>query len=526
MTQNNRRDFLRNSVSALGAAFISSTFIPRALAAGEKPQKIDLAVVGGGIAGLTFCYKMRESKYSMTLFEANPTRLGGRMETVENFKNSKQHIELGAEHANSDHKVILGLCEELGVKTFAVSPPGDSTDDIFFAHGKRLSKAELIEQSQLIVNYINEDLKNAKRDEHGALLWPSYNADAELKKQWLKYDNTSLYDYLKNAQKISKKNPNPKQVLQDWFIEMLIKTMTALNGPDAKIQSCIAFFQVFPLSKEPLDDKFSIWQVLDENTFFEGGSISLIRALEKQIQVSFAKQNKKIEKDHRLLSIEEVPGEDKQKDFLLTFKTGKGLKAVQAKEVVLATPLGVLKDIKGLLNLPLTDVKKKAIKEYGFGTNGKLILGFKERFWDNEKNTFPMKKRMGSDEVTGVFWEATKGQPQKYGALTTWFGGDFGKKIQKNLQEETLAFYEKVWPGSSKQFNGNMISKYWYFDKYTKGSYTCPTIGQFTTLYGCWTEPELEGRLNFIGEHTSPDYYGYMEGGCHTGMDLAAKKST
>jgi len=44
-----------------------------------------------------------------------------------------------------------------------------------------------------------------------------------------------------------------------------------------------------------------------------------------------------------------------------------------------------------------------------------------------------------------------------------------------------------------------------------------------TTLFGNFNEPELNNRLFFIGEHTSYNNYGYIEGAVESAVNTAKK---
>jgi monoamine oxidase len=63
----------------------------------------------------------------------------------------------------------------------------------------------------------------------------------------------------------------------------------------------------------------------------------------------------------------------------------------------------------------------------------------------------------------------------------------------------------------------------WPEYKFTRGSYTCPLVGQYTTLLKVAGKPELDGRLIFAGEHTSGEFSGFMNGAVQSG-NRAAKE--
>ncbi|MGE0491391.1 MAG: protoporphyrinogen oxidase [Vulcanimicrobiota bacterium] len=84
---------------------------------------MQVAVIGGGISGLTAAYQLRQSGASVTLFEASP-RLGGAIQTV------RQHgclMEAGPDSLLVMKPAAVQLARELGlelVPSVAEGPPG------------------------------------------------------------------------------------------------------------------------------------------------------------------------------------------------------------------------------------------------------------------------------------------------------------------------------------------------------------------------------------------------------------------
>ena len=62
-----------------------------------------------------------------------------------------------------------------------------------------------------------------------------------------------------------------------------------------------------------------------------------------------------------------------------------------------------------------------------------------------------------------------------------------------------------------------VASFFWATYPYTLGSYSAPGVGQYTTFLDVVAEPALDGRVQFAGEHTSADFFGFMEGGVESG---------
>ena len=83
----------------------------------NKHYDYDLVIVGAGISGLYTLYKLSKlyPKLKIILLEANE-RYGGRIYTYKEVIDEKEYImDLGAGRLGYDHKLIVGLIEELGL---------------------------------------------------------------------------------------------------------------------------------------------------------------------------------------------------------------------------------------------------------------------------------------------------------------------------------------------------------------------------------------------------------------------------
>jgi monoamine oxidase len=78
---------------------------------------------------------------------------------------------------------------------------------------------------------------------------------------------------------------------------------------------------------------------------------------------------------------------------------------------------------------------------------------------------------------------------------------------------------ERAYPGATRERNGKVFRFHWPTFPWTKGSYSCYTPGQWTTIAGAEGLPV--GNLFFAGEHCSYDFQGYMNGAAQSGADTA-----
>nr|MDQ3421517.1 FAD-dependent oxidoreductase [Acidobacteriota bacterium] len=82
-----------------------------------------IAIIGGGIAGLSAAYELSTRRVPFTLFEGSP-RLGGlvRTEHVAGFT-----IEAGADSMLAQKRAAVDLCSELGLEPRLISPNAPRT---------------------------------------------------------------------------------------------------------------------------------------------------------------------------------------------------------------------------------------------------------------------------------------------------------------------------------------------------------------------------------------------------------------
>ena len=123
-----RRRLLRLSAAAAGAAALSPVLDWSAFAKDKAPPSI--AIVGGGVAGLTAAYRLQAVGVKPILFEAS-SRWGGRMLTVYDFYKG-MFCELGGLFVDTGHEDLKTLAGELGVELQELAGEGEGEDLYFF----------------------------------------------------------------------------------------------------------------------------------------------------------------------------------------------------------------------------------------------------------------------------------------------------------------------------------------------------------------------------------------------------------
>jgi monoamine oxidase len=471
-----RRQFLAGATAAVLAAYFPT--VSRAQANGPR-----IAVVGAGIAGLNAAYLLAKAGINVTVYEgANHT--GGRIQTNVGGVTPGVYTEMGGEFIDSGHEDMLALAKLFKLELIDTQAPSEAGMKMaYYAKGKLWSEAEVIDAFKPVAAIVHDHHSKLsdeiKFDSHSAF-------DAQL-------DNTDLRKYLQ------------ANVKTEWLYDVLESAYVNEYGLNLEEQSALNFVETIGTD---LAGGFKVYGESDQRFKIVGGNQQIVDALAKEIAG-------RIELGHKLRSL----SQNANGVYQLTFeRSGQSDRAVEADVVVMCLPFTVLRDIELKVDLPA--VKRKAIAELGYGTNAKLILGFKSRVWRDAG--------FGGDSYADLAfqsgWDSSREQPGTAGAYTIFEGGTKGTDLKPGSAEDQakrlLPGLDKVFAGTREQWLGTALRAYWPENPFVKGSYAAYRVGQWTGIRGAEGMPV--GKLFFAGEHTSLDWQGYMNGGAESGR-LAAK---
>jgi monoamine oxidase len=441
-------------------------------------------VVGAGIAGLTAAYRLRQAGVPVDIIEAR-SRVGGRMRSLANAAGTGVTVELGGEFIDTDHTSLRSLAQELGLTIIDVlATDKELVPEIWYFQGRKIPELEIINYFIPLAKKIDDDLV-AIGD--GDVTYRSYNQAA------FALDNTSITDYLEQAQ------INP--LLQ----EMLKVSYTTEYGREAAEQSCLNLLFLIDTNT----DKFSVYGESDERYTIRGGNEQVPRLLANFLA-------NVIETQTELEAICIRP----DGRYRVSLRSGYKKFDRTYERILLTLPFSTLRLVKLDVNLPA--FKQKAIAKLGYGTNAKLITAYQQRLWRTQYNS------TGSTFTDLGFqstWEQSRYQKGVKGLINNFTGGEHGLSLGKGSAESQAQIFlpqlDRIFPGIKNLRQGEAIRAYWPGEKYTRGSYACYLVGQWTSIAGA--EQKRVGNLFFAGEHCSLSYQGYMEGGCATG-EVAAQR--
>ncbi|MDB6133740.1 MAG: NAD(P)/FAD-dependent oxidoreductase [Verrucomicrobiales bacterium] len=480
-----RRDFAK-SLTLAGAGVLSGC---AGLGGGGgrlavKAPKGAVAIVGGGVAGLTAAWRLHQRGVEVHLYEA-AARMGGRMWTKKNFNEDGMFCELGGELVDTGHKALIRLAKELGVGVQHLKTGAETGSDYYVLNGRIRTDADLIPAFAPLAKRIAADAEGL------------YDKKGEFTAKARALDQVPLDRYLNEAGWATGTEP--------WLIKILDIAYVTEYGLDTRLQSALNFVDfISPDTSEGLKlygDSDEAWRV-------EGGSGALPDALVRRLEGHAA-----LHAGHRLNRIE-----DDGKEIALTFDHGRETKRVSYGRVILTMPFSVLRHISGVDRLALSAPKRKAIQELGFGENAKVMLSFREKFW--HKLT-PANQGGAFSDGLWQTWNASAGQRGSRGILTCYIGGAAARKFSSGSAPGYLKQISEVFPEARTAYDGHMASMDWTHFAFAKGSFSAPLVGQYCGMIADGATPELGGRLHFAGEHTSEESPGFMDGGVDSGERAA-----
>jgi len=470
-----RRRFLQVS---LGTAVALSVFDRAALAA-PKATAPRIVIVGAGIAGLSAAYRLQKAGVPAEVYEASG-RTGGRIFSRKDVLAPGLVTELGAEFIDSTHKDMLAYAKEFGLGLMDRDTPDETKfKQTYFFGGEHHTEKQMAEAFVPLLKRIAADSARVG----GSVAFDHPGVAKKL-------DHTSLDDYLTHIG------------VTGWLRQFIEVAYVTEFGLELQEQSSLNFID---LVQKEVSDKFWIFGESDERYKISGGNQSVTDALAIRI-------NDQLHLMHTLASVRQ-----RGHGFELTFFSPTGTKEVKADVVIMTLPFSVLRTIPLKMDLP--PVKKAVIQELGYGTNAKILLGTQKRVWREQGYS----GEVFSDEPFQLAWDNSQAQTGESGGVTFFYGGRRGLDCAKGTPTEaaadSVAGYDKVFPGFKGALNGQIARFHWPSYEFSKGSYACYLVGQWTTLSGAESLPI--GNFYFAGEHCSADFQGMMNGGAETGRRAA-----
>jgi monoamine oxidase len=489
-----RRELLAGAGAGAAALLLART--PARSFGAEAPR---IAIVGGGIGGLTAAATLADAGLASTVYEA-ADRVGGRMHSDRRgYWSDGQTSEWCGELIDTNHKTILHLAQRFRLATsdLLAAEPNGSEDTLSF-FGAYYPEAQADKDFQPVHQALQRDVQAASYPTTAFISTPGGIA----------LDDMSVYDWIES--RVPGGHGSPLGVYLD----------AAYNeeyGAETTDQSALNLVYLLGYNASP--GNFSVFGRSDERYRIAGGNEQLPEAIAASLPASA------VQLGARMSAIARRP------DGTIALTIGGS--TVVADHVILTLPFAVLRtlDYTGAQFEPL---KVTAIEELGRGRNAKLQLQFTSRFW-NSTGPWPGVSNGNSYSDTGYqnTWDVTRAQTGASGILVLYTGGDIAGSLAPSAPygdastdsavggyaNEFLPRLDAVYPGAAVHWNGKATLSAPDLDPNLLASYVYYRVGQYHR-FGGW-EKLRQGNVHFAGEFCSQDFQGYMEGGASEGVRAA-----
>jgi monoamine oxidase len=367
-----RRELVkRTAAAAAGVALAGASTMGRFARAAYGAAQPSIAIVGAGLAGLTCGYRLKQAGINAQIYEASG-RIGGRCYSIRDF--APLIGEHGGELIDQGHTQLRQLAQELGLdldNLLQGEPNG--TEDFYWVDDGKYEHSQLLEDLNGIYQKLHKDVVAASYP----TLW---NLSTERGRQ---LDQMSIIDWLDESVPNGGSTSNLGRVLDIAYnIEY---------GAECSEQSSLNLLYLLGYRGQ---GQFNVFGASNEKYHVRGGNDQVAQRMAD----SLANQ---ITLDTALTAIKVNTGGG----YTLTLSTGTGLKTVTVDRVVLALPFSLLRTVN-YSKAGFEPLKVTAIKELPMGTNSKLHVEFKDRFWygaGNNGNTY-------ADTGYQNTWEVSRAQ--------------------------------------------------------------------------------------------------------------------
>ncbi|KAM6959229.1 L-amino-acid oxidase, partial [Aplochiton taeniatus] len=427
-----------------------------------------VAIIGGGMSGLTAAKFLEDAGHKVTIIEAS-NRIGGRVET---FRNRREgwYAELGAMRIPSFHKILLSFAAQLGV---TLNPFLEEDINTYYLVNGLLKKTYAVKNNPGILNYT---LSQRERGKSAAALFDSalWKVRDDLTKigcqaTMEKYDSYSVKEYLVKEGNLSR---GALRMIGDILNEnsLFYNSLTEMLYIQSDIKDDTVYYEVTG-GFDNLPRTF--YEALNA-TILLNSKVKLISQSDSH-NVTVSYQDWRNPASLTNLTV----------DYALVTATAKATLFIGFQP-------------------PLSDHKMEALRSVHYASSTKVILSFRERFW--EKESIKGGRSITDLPSRFIHYPSHSFPGTAAGVLlasytcsddSALFQGVSDDELKALVLEDLVKIHgEYVRPLCT----GGVVKK-WGLDPYSLGAFALYTPYQQSDY-----ARELfksEGRVHFAGEHTA-----------------------
>ncbi|WP_378177365.1 flavin monoamine oxidase family protein [Aquimarina sp. SS2-1] len=540
-----------------------------------KGKKKDVLVVGAGMAGMVAASVLRESGHNVTIVEAN-TRIGGRVKTFRNTKGKKYweddtlYAEAGAMRLPNFHNMVLEYCKQLDVP---LEP---------FYYVSVDKKEALKNKEEGYVNYEKDSAIFPKKT-FNSFLYVNYQQvvqkeyykkDADINKL-LHYNvqtnkdpnvpdenqaaNILLHNALQPLKDFIAINPVenwPKLIekLGEYSMRRFLKEFTNYSENAIEMIAVIQnlesrmaydFLQSF-IEANIIKNDTVFWQVVGgtdviTESFYKKHELAEITYLDTKMTDLYLRDGKV-----RISTEIEIKRDPAYYEKIGFEKQEVPVSEMEFDEVIVTIPFSAFRMVH--VWPKFSQDKRKAIRELHYDSATKVLVEFKERWWEKDpynivgggtitdlSNRFiyyPSQhiNREGNGLMLACYcwaddarkWDSMSHKDRYIYALDNIAVAHAPDDLDEQRRIKSLSVFNPDAPEDPEYVDGikGAATVSWMQNPYAFGEAAIFSPGQLHLLQSAIEKPEWNGKAHFAGEHTSLKH-AWIEGAIESGIRAA-----
>ncbi|MEV5510013.1 flavin monoamine oxidase family protein [Streptomyces orinoci] len=507
-----------------------------------KPKHI--LVVGAGIAGMAAALLLKEAGHRVTVLEANGNRAGGRIKTFKGvFADKSLHAEAGAMRLPDFHPMVLALADKLKLKrrlfyyadvapgarpsgqvppvvyksfngqtwtngqATAFRPPEGTARTFIHVNGSRVTRGAYAASPAAVNRSFGSPVTSTMAAALDKALAPVTVApDGPIQQQidaWAKviqeYDDYSTHRYLVER--------------AGWSLADIQAAGTLENITSRLHYSLIPTL----MDRSIITPTTRFWEL-------EGGTAVLTDALAARLKgdIRFNRRMTRITQTAGGVRIETTAesGNEESCDGA----PQKPRETFEGDYAIVTAPFSAVRfcDFEPALSYP----KRRAIAELHYDSATKVLLEFKNRFWESGSQGFTGGGCVTDTPNRFVYFPSVVEGSHGGVVLASYTWSDEAMRWDSLTDGERYAFAldnlaRMFGPRVREEFTGVGATQSWARARYALGEAAIFTPGQLHELHPATRT--VEGRIHFAGEHTSPKpawIEGALESAVRAGLEV------
>ena len=442
-------------------------------------SRVDVVVVGGGLAGLAAARDLVAAGKDLVVLEARE-RVGGR--TMGGFLSNGGPVEMGGQWVGPTQDVVLELINELGLETF---PSFDEGEAITFIDGHGLRHASstfgLPEQTAAEVARVSELMEVLATTVSIHAPWTTDDAE--------ELDRQTLDGWLTN---------NTDDDLARRFFRVLVPALFSAEAPELSFLHFLFYLK----SGTSLETLMSTTGGAQESRVVGGTHrISEQMAVELGDRVRLQAVVRTIRQDADGVTVEFEGGE------------------VACERVVVAVPQTLAGRIRYVP--PLPSARDAVTQQMPAGSVIKFQVGYGQPFWRSKGLSGSV---MSIDDAFNVVLDNSPADGS-CGVLVGFLEGKHARATVDLTPEErrevvVSALVKFFGPEAANPFD--VVEQDWNAEEFTRGCYGGRLGAGVWTQYGEALSAPVD-RIHWAGAETSTIWNGYMDGAVRSGRRAASE---